>query len=150
MECIEARKKLKEYVNDEIINNEERLQIEAHVKDCPVCQREMLMWQEVMDKQRAVSRMQAGMSKELKDRLKYRMVKAEKEAAVPQIIKRMKAISGIWGPGKGRLIMLVCMIFAALIFILKTTNGNKGILAPALILFGFSILFYLMLFKGKK
>jgi anti-sigma factor RsiW len=150
MECIEARKKLKEYVKDEIQNVEERLQVEAHVKDCPVCKRELLMWQEVAEKQRSVGRMQAGMPKELKDRLRYRMVKAEKEAAVPQVIKRMQAMSGLLGPGKGRLIMIMCMVFAALIFILKTTNGNKGILAPALILFGFAVLFAIMLFKGKK
>jgi len=146
MECIQARKIMKEYAADEILSNAERLEIEAHISGCPVCKRELLLWQEVLDKQRAIGRMQAGMPRQLKDRIKYRMTKNQNQANLPQLVKKIQSFT----KRKGTLITLFVLICVALIFIFRTVNFKSAILGPILFFSGFAIIFLLLLFKGKS
>jgi hypothetical protein len=145
MECAEIRKKLKEYANDEINSKEDLLKMETHIGRCEVCKRELLLWQEVMDKQRAVGGMQAGMPKELKDRIKYKMAGNQKHAAMAPMAKKFKALAG-----KGTLIAVFVLICIVLIFILRSSNLKHSIIGPILIFSGFAILFLLVLFRGPK
>jgi anti-sigma factor RsiW len=146
MECSRVRKKLKEYANDEITNTDERLLMEEHVAGCPVCKRELLLWQEVMDRQRAVRGMQSKMPKELKDRIKYRMQKLQKGPGAPPLLKKMSAFTG----KKGSLIIMFILICAALLSIFHFGYFKSRIVVPMLVFFGFAILFWLMLFRGNK
>jgi anti-sigma factor RsiW len=153
MECAEVRKKLKEYANDEIRDKSGRAAIESHVASCPVCKRELLMWQEVMDKQRAVKEMQSNMPKELKDRVKYRMDKSAKSSGVPPVLKKIKAFDKIWNTPNGMLIIGSAVILAPAIIIMvlfRNMHPEKSLLAPILVLFGFTVMFAILIFKRKK
>lgn len=145
MECAKTRKLLKEYANDEISDKEERREMETHISGCPVCKRELLLWQEVMDKQRAVGRMQAGMPKELKDRIKHRMTNNQKAVTVSPVVKKLQALSG-----KASLITLFVLICVALLFLTHYMRFKGTIIGPILIFSGFAVLFLLLLFRGPK
>ena len=146
MECFDARKKLKEYATDRIGSEAERLEMEAHINGCPVCKRELMMWQDLTEKQAAISRLQARLPVELKDRIKYRMQKNSKQPGVPPIVKQMH-----WLGGKGGMVIMLVLISVGLIYVLRGAAGFKhsGFVA-VLIFFGFAILFLLLLFRKQK
>lgn len=146
MECAEARKKLREYVSEEISDEKLRFEIEAHAAGCAVCKQEIYMWQEVLDRQTAVAKMQDKLPKELKDRIKYRMARNQKDPNMPPQLKRIQAFMA----GRGTLIVLFLLICAALIYIFIFAKLKSGIVGPMLIFSGFAILFLLMLFRGNK
>jgi hypothetical protein len=150
IDCTEARKKLKEYAAGTIREKEQVLLMELHISGCELCKRELLLWQEVMDKQRAVGAMQAGMPEDLRGRVKYRIDKSAREAAVPPVVNRMKAMAGLFSSARGRLVILSALIFGALIFILQNAYAGKSFLTPLLFGFGFFVLLLLVIFKNKK
>ena len=146
MECADVRKRLKEYAGGAIQDPGERLRMEEHIKTCPVCKRELLMWQEVLDKQRVVSRMQSGLPKELKDRIKYRMAKNLKQPDLPPSIKKIQSFA----KGRGALIIVYLLTCAALLFLSRTVKFKNPVLEPMLFFTGFAILFLLLLFKDNN
>jgi len=149
MECIYARKKLKDYVKGNIVDVEEKKQLEEHIKDCPVCKRELYMWQDVIEKQKVISNLQNNLSSDIRSRIKYRLHQSQKEASLPVAIHKLRAIGKIWSSTKGRLIIEIIIILASLIILFKYLHGGKSLLVPFLILFGFITLFFIML-KGRK
>ena len=111
MECMEVRKKLKEYAGDEISDKVLIRKMEAHIDTCPICKQELFMWQEVLENQRAVNRMQAGgMSKELKDRIKYRTSRSEKISKLPAFFRIKRAPGGFWNSILGLTIQIVFIL----------------------------------------
>ncbi len=153
MECAEVRKKLKEYANNEIGEKYARAAMERHIQGCPVCKRELLMWQEVIDRQRAVKGLQSKMPKELKDRIKYRMDKSAKSSRVPAALKKLQAMGNIWNSPLGIVIMGITALVAPVIVIMvlfRTMHPGKSMLAPLLVVFGFAVVFIVMIVKSKK
>lgn len=147
MECSEARKKLKEYAVDAIKNRDEIYAIEAHVSGCEVCKRELLLWQEVTEKRAAIKKMQAKMPVALSDRIKYRMLKNDKQADMPPMLKKL----GLFAGNKGVMIVTLALIMGALVFIIMNAPSfYQKLFGPVLIFCGFAVLFLLVLFRGKR
>lgn len=147
MECSEARKKLKDYACGLINDRDEILAIETHVSGCEVCKRELLLWQDVTEKRVAIGKMQAKIPVELRDRIKYRMIKNQKQPAMPPMLKKLGSFAG----GRGVMIVTMVLIMGALVFIImKAPSYSKQLFGPILIFAGFAIMFLLILFRGKK
>lgn len=149
MECKVARKKLKDYAKNNISDIEEKNKLEEHIKNCPVCKRELYLWQEVIDKQKVISNLQGNLSSDIRSRIKYRINQLEKETSLPPSIYKLRAIGKIWSSTKGRLIIEVLIILASLVILFKYMHGGKNLFVPFLILFGFIVLFVVML-KWRK
>lgn len=149
MECSIARKKLKDYVKDNIIDIKEKKELEEHIENCVICKRELYLWQDVLEKQKVISNLQSNLSSDIRNRIKYRINQAGKEASLPPSIHKLRAIGKIWSSTKGRLIIEILIILASLVILYKYMHGGKNLLVPFLILFGFVVLFIIML-KGRK
>ncbi|MCX7698967.1 MAG: hypothetical protein N2114_05825 [Candidatus Goldbacteria bacterium] len=148
MECNIARKKLKDYVQNNITDIKEKNILEKHIKNCAICKRELYLWQEVLEKQKVISYHQSNLSSDIRERIKYRMTQIEKDKFLPPTVYRLQAISKIWSSTKGRLIIQILIILVSLIVIIKYMHGGKNLIVPFLILFGFIVLFIIML-KGR-
>lgn len=149
MECNVARKKLKDFAKGDIIDMEEKKELEEHIKDCAICKRELYMWQEVVEKQRVISNLQSNLSPSLRSRIKYRLNQMQNEEVLPPSIHKLRAIERIWSGTKGRLIIEILIILSSLIILFKYMHGGKNLIVPFLILFGFVVLIVIML-KGRK
>lgn len=149
MECNAARKRLKDFAKGNIVDIEEKKELEEHIKDCAICKRELYMWQDVIEKQKVISNLQGNLSPSLRGRIKYRLNQMQKEEFLPPSIHKLRAIGRIWSSTKGRLIIEILIILASLIILFKYMHGGKNLLVPFLILFGFVVLFVIML-KGRK
>jgi hypothetical protein len=153
MECAEVRKKLKEYANDEISGKAERAAMEGHISGCPVCKRELHMWQEVMDKQNVVKEMQSSLPKELKDRIKYRMGKSGNPLNAPPVLKKMKGLNNIWNSTLGMVMMAILAVIVPVVVIMilfRAMHPGASMLAPIMVVFGFAVIFIVLIFKSKK
>jgi anti-sigma factor RsiW len=153
MECMDVRKKLKDYVKDEITDKSTKLEMEEHINTCPICKKELLMWQDVIDRQRGAGGKQAaGMPKELMDRIRYRTARAEKISKLPAFFRIKRAPGGFWNSMLGMIIQIAFILVSGIIFglLLGIKRHGHGIVVPLLVLFGFTILFILMLIKGRK
>ncbi|MCX8093481.1 MAG: hypothetical protein N3E50_04870 [Candidatus Goldbacteria bacterium] len=149
MECNIVRKKLKDYVQNYITDIKEKNMLEEHIKNCAICKRELYLWQEVLEKQKIISNLQSNLSSDIRNRIKYRMTQIEKNKSLPPIVYRLQSIGKIWTSTKGRLIIQILIILVSLIVLVKYMYGGKNLLVPFLILFGFIVLFIIML-KGSK
>ncbi len=149
MECQYVRKKLKDYVKGNITDIDEKKQMEEHIKDCAICKRELYLWQDVIDRQKLISNIQDNLSSDIRSRIKYRLNQSEKETSLPPAIHKLRAMGKIWSSTKGRLIVETIIILASLVVLFKYLHGGKSLIVPFLILFGFIVLFFIML-KGKK
>lgn len=149
MECNIARKKLKDYAKGNIIDINEKHELEEHIKDCAICKRELYLWQDVIEKQKVLSEMQRNIPTDLRNRLKYRLNNLEKEQLLPPAVHKLRAIGKIWSDAKGRLIIEILIILASLVVLVKHMHSGKGLLVPFLIIFGFLVIFIIML-KGRK
>jgi anti-sigma factor ChrR (cupin superfamily) len=141
MECAEARKKLKAYAEDGLPADESQ-QVAGHVETCPVCKKELLLWQQVTEKKTAIKKMQARLPKEMKDRIKYRNAS---DPDLPPLAKKMRMFNN-----KGMLITVLVMICGALFFVTRFAPMANRFLSPILIFSGFAILFLLFLFRKPK
>lgn len=152
MECIEVRKKLKEYAADEIRDKTLVKEMEEHIAGCPICKQELFMWQEVLEKQRAVIGMQAVVvSKELKDRIKYRMSQSEKASKLPAFLRVKRAPGGFWNSILGMIIQLGFVLACGVIFgLFVFKRHGHNMIAMLLVFFGFAVLSGLMIMKGRK
>jgi len=149
LDCAECRKKLKEYAEG-VIEPKLAAGIEEHVEKCPICKKELLLWQDVMDKQAAIRGLQRTLPSELRERLKYRAKLLEKEMTGPPVAGRLKAFSTAWGSPKVRLILHIFFLMAVMLFSLWVLRGGKNILATVLVIFGFAVVFIVMIFKRVK
>jgi hypothetical protein len=149
MECNTARRKLKDYAKGNITDINEKHELEEHIKDCAICKRELYLWQDVIEKQKVLSEMQINMPSDIRSRIKYRLNNLEKEQSLPPAVHKLRAIGKIWSGKKGRLIIEILIILASLVVLFKHMHGGKGLLVPFLIIFGFLVLFIIML-KGSK
>lgn len=158
MECMEVRKKLEEYARDEIKDKELINKMEAHIDTCPICKKELFMWQEVLENQRTVSRMQAtGMPKELKDRIKYRTSRSEKISKMPAFFRTKRAPGGFWNSILGMIIQITFILACGIVIVSGPILGlfrfkqqGRNMVAILLIIFGFAVLSVLMIMKGRK
>ena len=147
MECDKCRKKLREYAENSIKDEFIVKEMEGHIKDCPVCKRELLMWQDVLERQRAVKKI---MPRELKDRVKTRMKSYNTDPQLPRVVRQLQSFNRMLTSPKGCLVVQIFLVLAGFMFyffILRKDDTN--IVMPVLIGVSFIAMIFLI-FKKKK
>jgi len=151
VECADARKQLKEYTLGDIPSGPAREQLENHIEGCAVCRKELLLWQDVMDRQVAIRGMQRTLPAELRERLKYRAKISEKEKQFAEAGGgKIKALAAAWASPKFRLLVQIFFLMAVMIFALFVLRGSKNLAAPAMVIGGFAVVFSIMILKRLK
>jgi len=149
MECKEVRKKLKEYASNEIYSEETLEEMEVHISTCIICKRELLLWQEVVSKQKETARLASYLDKDFRTRVKYRLAKIDSDRGLPPAARRIMALQKAFGSVTGRLVLqLVILLVGVLYFVLVMKKG-ANLLSVFFIVVGFGTLIF-MLFKKKK
>jgi len=147
MECQKTRKKLKEFAAGEINDPLERSSMEAHINECPVCKKELFLWQDVIDKQKKIQGMKAGGT--FRERVDKRMKSARNEMSLPPLARKFRALSMMWTGHRSKLLLQAILLVVMFIFLYITLQRGTSIIVPILIVTGFGSLFMLML-KSKK
>ncbi len=139
MECADYRKKLKNYAESSL-NFDEKEKIEAHIEKCPVCLRELSMWQEVIEKQKKIANFNS--QKGLADRIRETGKKMEREIYMAPSARRLNYVAKTLRSPVGFIISVTTAVIMglAVLFILI-----KKQLSPAfyilMIIGGFSLIF---------
>ncbi|MCE5301306.1 MAG: hypothetical protein LLG37_10615 [Spirochaetia bacterium] len=145
MECKQVRKKLKDYATDEIGDKGIIQEMEDHIGSCQVCMRELLLWQDVTEKQRALNRMSGGLS----DRMDKRMRETNRNIHLPPIMRRVEAMRMFSMSPVVKIIVQVLLLAAALLLMYAATRNGINIFA--VILFGIGFMTVIaMMFRKKK
>jgi len=144
MECEKVRKKLKQYASDEITDPLEKEGMEAHITGCPVCKRELLMWQEVLDRQKMI---RETMPNSFSERVKKRAKNMNAHAQLPPIVRRMQAVSGFISSPKGCLLMQIIIVMLGFLGIFTFVHRDTGVIFSVLVVLAFGSLFFLLLRK---
>lgn len=145
MECSESRKKLKNYAAGEIRNNPEKKEIEAHITGCPVCKRELLMWQDVLDRQKALGAETDIAGSSLKDKVDRINRDMEIDSHLPPAIRRIRTLARGLKTGKGRLIWQILFVMFAPLFLLVMLKRDISPLFIILILISCACLLYVVI-----
>ena len=148
MECNnpKVRKKLRDYAANTIVDNALIKEMDAHIETCPVCKRELYMWQEVLMNQAVLTNNMAEAS--LRARVKQHMRVVNKDPNLPRFIKKMDNIGKVFLSRKGCIVTQLIMItlMAIWIFLLYRKDINPAV--PILIVISFVSMFVL-LFKKR-
>lgn len=145
MECYKCRKNLREYAAGEIHDKLLLKEMEEHINECYICKKELLMWQELIEKQKVLGKMRTGM--DLKDRLRMRMNAADSDMHLPMPMRHLKNISRAWRSNTGRLVLQVSIVLAGFIWVLAIKKYGVNVPALIFVLIGFFVMIFLMLKK---
>ncbi|MEI7542664.1 MAG: hypothetical protein WCJ94_05380 [bacterium] len=149
MECKEVRKKLKEYASHEIHVEEELLAMDKHIETCLICKRELLLWQDVMSKQKENQRLNSLLEGGFRSRVKYRMGKINSDSALPPAARRILSMQKAFTSVTGRLVMQIALLLLGVLYLVFILKKGANIISLALIIIGFGTLFFLVIKKKK-
>ncbi len=147
MECNRVRKNLREYAKDEIKDDSLISEMEAHIKGCPVCKKELLLWQDVLQRREQIKRMGGDLS--FRDRMRKRRKEADVDYRLPPVVRRLKAMDKLFSSVKGKLIIQVTFLLLAFLLFFMFINKETNIMVPILVVIGFGSIFFLVLRKKK-
>lgn len=147
MECRNARKRLKEYASNQILDENELLAMDAHIGSCPVCKRELLLWQEVVAKQMETNRLASHLDGDFKTRVKYRVNKINSEFSLPPAARRIMSIQKIFASPKGRLVIQIIALLIGVLFFMLFIKKGTNMLSVFFVALGFAALLTLILKK---
>lgn len=149
MECKDVRKKLKEYASHEIRVEQELLEMDKHIETCLICKRELLLWQEVMSKQKETQRLNSFLDGGFRSRVKYRMGKINSDSALPPAARRILSMQKAFTSVTGRLVMQIVLLLLGVLYLVFVLKKGTNLISLALIVLGFGTLFFLVLKKKK-
>ena len=144
-----VRAKLKEYALGEIDNKKKENEMTMHIEKCEICKRELLLWQELIDKQMVNERLASYIPKEFRDRVSYRMNKINSDSDLPPIVRRIHAMQKAMSSITGRLVVQVLILLAALIYLIMLKSHGLNIFAFVFMAIGFIVIFFVLLRKKK-
>lgn len=147
LECNKIRKQLKDYasgnINDELLKKE----IEEHLEKCIICKRELLLWQDVLEKQKLLKNI--ALNKSFKERIEKRIQSLQKAPEVPRLVRQMNAINTFLTGPKGCLLTQIFIITAGFLFVFLFLYKGTNILFVFLVLIAAASMIFL-LFKNKN
>ncbi len=150
MEHKDVRAKLKEYTVDELDKDTMR-EMEIHIETCVICKKELLLWQEVIAKQKENARIRQFIpSGTFRERINYRMNRMESEKNLPPLIMRMKAIERALTSTTGRMIIQMSVLLLGFLWLLFVVKKGTSLLSLFFLMIGFGALFFLILKRKKK
>jgi anti-sigma factor RsiW len=150
MECKEVRKKLKEYASHQIHGENELLEMDKHIENCLVCKRELMLWQDVMSKQRETQQLASYMGGDFKIRAKQRVVKMNSDMSLPPAARRIMSMQKAFTSVTGRLVIQLIALLAGVLYFVMVLKKGANFLSVFFIALGFGTLFFLVLKKKKK
>jgi anti-sigma factor RsiW len=150
MECKEVRKKLKEYAADEIYNEDALQEMELHIETCQVCKRELLLWQDVVAKQKETSRLASYLDGDFRTRVKYRMAKIDSDRNLPPAARRIMALQKAFRSVTGRLVLQLVLLLIGVLYFLLVMRKGANLFSVFFIVLGFGTLIFLLFQKKKK
>jgi anti-sigma factor RsiW len=149
MDHKQARTRLKEYALGEIADKEQEKEMTLHIEKCEICKRELLLWQELIDKQMVNERLASYIPKEFRDRVSYRMNKINSDRDLPPIVRRIHAMQRAMSSVTGKLIVQVLILLAALIYLIMVKRHGLNFIAFVFMAIGFIVIFIVLLRKKK-
>jgi len=121
MKCGKVRSKLKEYAEGKIYLSDEKGFMEKHIEKCPICMKELEMWQDVLNKQKKVKQMRSDGN--LAERVKKRKEKMERnQPAARKMLSMQKFLSDKMGCLVMQVILL--MIIVGIFYIFYTEEKS--------------------------
>jgi anti-sigma factor RsiW len=150
MECREVRKKLKEYASDVIYDEEILQEMELHIETCQVCKRELLLWQDVVAKQKENSKLASYLDGDFRTRVKYRMAKIESDRNMPPAARRIMALQKAFRSVTGRLVFQLVLLLIGVLYFLLVMRKGANLFSVFFIVLGFGTLIFLLFQKKKK
>jgi len=144
VECQFVRKKLRDYAANNITDTDLIKKIENHIEKCIICRRELLLWQDVLQKQEILKKMNVPMDN-FRDRIKERMKSLEKNPEMPRLLKQMNALNLFLTSPKGCLITQLLILTASFLFIMLFFKKGVSFLFILFFLLSLGAMFYLLL-----
>ncbi len=144
LKCGNIRKKLKDYALGQIEDEIFKKEIEEHLEKCIICKRELLLWQDVLEKQKLLKNI--TLNKSFKERIEKRIKSLENGPEVPRLVRQINAINTFLTSPKGCLLTQILIITAGFLFVLLFLHKGTNFLFVFLVLIAaFSMIF--LLFK---
>jgi hypothetical protein len=144
VECQFVRKKLRDYAANNITDTDLIKKIENHIEKCIICRRELLLWQDVLQKQEILKKMNVPMDN-FKDRIKERMKSLEKNPEMPRLLKQTNTLNLFLTSPKGCLITQLLILTASFLFIMLFFKKGVSFLFILFFLLSLGAMFYLLL-----
>lgn len=149
MDHKQTRARLKEYALGEIDSKQTENEMSLHIETCEICKRELLLWQDLIDKQVVNERLASYIPKEFRDRVSYRMNKINSDRDLPPIVRRIHAMQRAMSSVTGRLVLQVLILLAALIYLIMVKRQGLNVIAFVFMAIGFIVIFIVLLQKKK-
>ncbi|HDQ25740.1 MAG TPA: hypothetical protein ENN43_03220 [bacterium] len=148
MRCEDARKMLKDYSKG-FTEEEDLGPLEEHIKGCDICKRELMLWQDLGQKNRKLSSMKAGMPKELSEKVRARAKKAHSDAHLPPMARKINRIQSSLGSRRGMMLMQIVIFLGVLVFLYIFTHRDS-IVVPFFMVVAIILLIAVILKKPHK
>jgi len=117
MEHSDVRKKLNDYSKGFITNKTEETEIEAHIKKCELCRRELAMWQDVNDRQHGLDG--GRVSSRLAEKAQQISGEMEKDVNMAPGAKRMGYVANTLKSPVAMIVWTItCVIFGLAIMLM--------------------------------
>ncbi len=145
IECNKIRKKLKDYATDDIKDELLIKEIEEHLEKCIICKRELLLWQDVLEKQKIIKNI--NLNENFTDRIKKRIKSLESGPEVPRLVRQVNAINTFLVSPKGCLLTQIFIITAGFLFVILFLYKGTNILFVFLVLIAAASMIFLLFKK---
>lgn len=129
------------------MDEKELLAMDEHIGSCPVCKRELMMWQDVVAKQIETQNLSSHLDGDFRSRVKYRMNKITSDLSLPPAARRILSIQKLFASAKGRLVIQIIVLLLGLLFFMIFIRKGTNMLSVFFILLGFAALLTLILKK---
>jgi len=119
MECADYRKLLKDYALSALTEDKRKL-VESHIEKCPVCIRELSMWQDVIERQKELS--YRAEEHGLAGKIREAGRKIEKDIYMAPGARRLNYVANTLKSPAGLIIMVITAVImglAALFILIK-------------------------------
>ncbi len=123
--------------------------MEEHISGCPVCKKELLLWQELNDKRQQLQEMQKNLDPDSLSRIKYRLSSLDKDPEYPPVVRRLKRANSMFSMIMRRMTGTVIILLGA-VFIYKALAGGFKPVTIMLIAFAFLVFIALYLRSSIK
>lgn len=147
IECQFVRKKLKDYASNNITEPDLIKKIENHIEDCVVCRRELLLWQDVLQKQEILKKMNTS-TDDFRNRIKERMKSLETKSDLSRLVRQMNVLNTFFTSPKGCLITQILILTVGFLFIMLFLKKEINFLFIMFFLLSLGAMFFLLL-KNK-
>jgi hypothetical protein len=146
----DVRKKLKEYAEGKIKDELLKKEMEEHIDGCYICKKELSLWQDVIEKQKAVNEMSKNIPvTDFRSRVSGRMASVNRDPNLPPAVRQLRQMSSFLSRYAAGALMLRTLISLIFVFLIVMALVKGKIIAFCLLVVSFFAFFWLSLQKKK-